>query len=133
MMFNTDSPIGLLAIPFPLRRISVFSPSGSPTIVADKVGFAVDPPCAEVDTVRATFKFLPPARKWASRHIVISDDGTCVAQAIRLGTAVAVSDGSLKDGIGTAAFIIVNDMCGYEHPIVGAMPIPGTIKEGDSH
>ena len=110
MMFNTDSPIVPLAIPSPLRRISVLSPSGSPTIVANKAGFAIDPPLAEVDTVCATFEFLPPERKWASRHIVMSDDGACVAQAICAGTAVAVSDGSLKDSIGTAAFIIVNHM-----------------------
>ena len=56
-----------------------------------------------------------------------------MAQAIRDGTATAVRDGSNKDGIGITAYTIVNHTSEYEHPIVGALLVPGSVKEGDSH
>jgi hypothetical protein len=36
----------------------------------------------------------------------MTDEGKAIAQAIKKGTAIAVSDGSYKDGKGTAAFIL---------------------------
>ena len=63
----------------------------------------------------------------------MSDNGLQVAHAIQNGSAIAVSDGSLKDGIGSVAFIITSSMSGCNNPIFGALPIPGAVKDGDSH
>jgi hypothetical protein len=60
----------------------------------------------------------------------ITDNGQTIAAAIQQGTAVAVSDGSLKLNLGTSAFII----CGpnFTHSIVGVNVLPGCVHDGDS-
>jgi len=45
-----------------------------------------------------------PLNQWAIQEITVLDDGRALAQALRKGTAIAVSDGSYKGGRGTAAF-----------------------------
>ena len=85
----------------------------------------------EVDTVLNTLRLLPHDSRWAVKHICIEDEGQSTAAAICNGTAVAVSDGSLKFGIGSSAFIISNPSC--RHAIVGGNIIPGPVKDGDSH
>ena len=47
--------------------------------------------------------------------------------------AIAVSDGSLKYGIGTAAFMVVSSANIALHPIIGTLLVPGVVKDGDSH
>ena len=69
----------------------MLSPSGSPTIIAGHFGFAIDPPGTEVDTIQAAFDFLPPGRKWASQHIVMSDDGALFERAQQLLSVTAPS------------------------------------------
>lgn len=44
---------------------------------------------------------LDESLKWSLETIEISDEGYAIAQAILDGTAVAVSDGSYKEGRGT--------------------------------
>ena len=100
--------------------------------MVDSSGHAVDVPQAEMDTLSSAISFLLPACKWACRHLVLTNEGAKVAQAICKGSATAVSDGSLKDGIPTAAFAIDNHVCAYKQPIVGALLVPGIVKEGDS-
>jgi hypothetical protein len=51
-------------------------------------------------------KRLPPECRWAVQRFNSSDNGLCIAQAIQNGTAIALSDGSFKDGFGTSAIII---------------------------
>jgi hypothetical protein len=46
---------------------------------------------------------IPQDGQWALRDIQLTDDGRTIAQAIRDGTAIAVSDGSFKDFFGTAS------------------------------
>ena len=57
-------------------------------------------------SLRATIQQLPVDVRWALRDIAASDNGVVIAQALRDGTAVAVSDGSFKDKFGTAAWVI---------------------------
>jgi hypothetical protein len=54
-----------------------------------------------------------------------------VVASIRMGSAIAASDGSLKAGLGTAAFVI-EDGKGTGR-LKGVNKVPGSIKEGDSH
>ena len=133
LVFNTDVPICHEAVPPSLCHIAVRSPSGSPTIAVDSIGYAADAPEVEVDTLCVAIDILPPTHKWACRHVVMLDYGKTMAQAIGAGTAFAISNGSLKDGTGTAAHVLVNHLSEYTHPIVGALPVPGTVKDGNLH
>jgi hypothetical protein len=68
---------------------------------------------------------------WALQHINQTDDGLRISAAISNHTAIAVSDGSLKFGLGTAAFIIEAD--DHLDHIRGVNKVPGPILDGDSH
>jgi hypothetical protein len=48
---------------------------------------------------------LAPATSWAA-HVLVTDDGSAIAAAIREGRCVSVSDGSFKDQYGTSAWAI---------------------------
>ena len=52
-------------------------------------------------------------------------------QAIRDNIAVAVSDASLKHNFGTAAFTI--EGANALHRALGAIIVPGPVKDGDSY
>jgi hypothetical protein len=64
-------------------------------------------------TVPTTFvdylKTLPEDAQWALRDINSTDDGRTLVQAIRDGTAIGISDGSFKDGFGTASCNLTKD------------------------
>jgi hypothetical protein len=62
--------------------------------------------------------------KWAIHTLQYTENGQNIAQALILGTAVAVCDGSYKDQFGTAGFII---QCGDSNKshITGAHVTPG--------
>jgi hypothetical protein len=62
-----------------------------------------DLPATEPTTFAGYLKTLPQDAQWALRDIKLTDDGRTIAQAIRDGTAIAVSDGSFKDCVGTAS------------------------------
>jgi hypothetical protein len=49
---------------------------------------------------------LTPAAKWSIKNYIASDNGEQIAQSITDGSAVAVCDGSYKDGKGSAAWVI---------------------------
>ena len=86
-----------------------------------------------MDTLRQAINILPKNQKWACRHVFMSDDGALVAQAIQDKQAIAVSDGSLKYGKGTAALTVVSATTLALHPIIGTLLVPGVVKDGDSH
>ena len=86
-----------------------------------------NPPAALSDTLRQ----YPSSAHWALKHIKIQDGGNTIAQALQSHTALAVSDGSLKYGYGTASYIIEGP--NSDNHIVGVNEVPGPISEGDSH
>ena len=67
-----------------------------------------------------------PLDQWAIQEITVLNDGRALAQALRKGTAIAVSDRSYKEGRGTAAFILKTSN-NFEPigQIVGVNIIPG--------
>lgn len=71
---------------------------------------------------------LPKEALWATDKLHRKDDGDSFAEAIRQNKAIIVSDGSLKYGLGTAAFILE----GIDTNIIGVNEVPGPISEGDS-
>ena len=74
---------------------------------------------------------LPKDVSWACDQLHHSDNGTFLADCIRAGTAVGVSDGSLKDGFGTAAYVL--EGASQHNRLRGVNKVPGPICEGDSH
>jgi hypothetical protein len=74
---------------------------------------------------------LPDDAKWALDHIITMDDGATIATALQNNTALAVSDGSLKLGFGTAAYVL--EGIDSNNRILGVNEVPGPIKDGDSH
>ena len=74
---------------------------------------------------------MDPSLKWAIDRANIPNEGATLAAALTSGESVAVSDASLKDGLGTAAFVL-------EHTptlerAVGLNIVPGPIEDGDSY
>ncbi len=51
------------------------------------------------------------SEKWCFEHIKQEDNGRTIAKAISDRCAIAVSDGSLRDNYGTAAWVIEGDNC----------------------
>ena len=49
---------------------------------------------------------LDDSAKWAVQNWIATDNGHTIAEAIKSGKAIAVSDGSYKNNLGTAAFVI---------------------------
>ena len=84
-----------------------------------------------VVTIDAAIKALPESARWALKHILLMDQGEQLTVAFQQRSAVAVSDGSLKLGLGTAGFVIEGQ--NGSGRIQGVNKVPGPIKDGDSH
>jgi hypothetical protein len=93
--------------------------------------FPTQPPLPAT-TLSDILQQLPQDAHWAiARCSPIDDNGTYLANAIRAGTAVAVSDGSLKNRFGTAAFTVEGPT--RKHQITGVNIVPGPIFDGQSY
>ena len=75
-------------------------------------------------TVQEAWLRRSPDFNWAITEMTITDNGLEIATALKLGTAIAVSDGSFKDYHGTAAFVLEGANT-REGRIVGVNVIPG--------
>jgi hypothetical protein len=130
--FRTPSNVDAIFLPSNLIRASVTHSRKSSYITVTSTGEArqrVDEPAPA--TLQERIERLPEATKWALKHLQITDNGAAIADAIRNGTAVAMSDGGLKFGLGTAAFVLEGgDSRGR---IRGVNVVPGPIRDGDSH
>jgi hypothetical protein len=74
---------------------------------------------------------LPVSAKWTLQHLQIQGNGEEIAEAIASKKARAACDGSLKVGVGTAAFVLKTGE-GTER-MKGVNKVTGPIKDGDSH
>lgn len=68
--------------------------------------------------------YVHPNDTWSIRSLHYTDDGSNIAQALIMGTAVAVCDGSYKAQFGTAGFVIQRGES-TESRITGAHVTPG--------
>jgi hypothetical protein len=84
----------------------------------DAIPAAIDNPTS----LAAAISQLPLECRWAVQRFDAPDNGMCIALAIQQGTAIAVSDGSFKDGRGTAAIIIEAADTADNIIIVNAIP-----------
>ena len=91
-------------LPEDALRTKVFRKSGSPYVHHTGTMTAAHSEPRTPTTLRASLRRGPSGRRWATRNTKVRDNGVAVARGIRRGEAVAVSDGSFKNGVATAAF-----------------------------
>ena len=75
---------------------------------------------------------LPASQSWATDRVSVEGFAQQIAISIVAGTAIAVSNGSLKDSIGTAAYHIeapVSEQAWIE----GVLLVPGSKRDESSH
>jgi hypothetical protein len=63
--------------------------------------------------------------------INLTDDGLSIAQAIRDGTAIGISDRSFEDGFGTASWVLEGSS--PRHRIRGDNIVPGDTADQGSY
>jgi hypothetical protein len=68
--------------------------------------------------------------RWAVERFAVADGGRTLAEAIRRGRAIAVSDGSYKDDFGTAAYVLEGETAANR--IVCALATPGIPEDQSS-
>ena len=73
----------------------------------------------------------PQGHKWAARVVYRTPSISSILQDIRDGKVIGVSDGSFKDKLGTACWIL-EDASGSER-IVGLVEVPGHDDEHDAY
>jgi hypothetical protein len=92
-------------------------------------GYGLDIPTPNDNTpipsLEDVIENLPPGSRWAVSRFDATDNGTRIAQAIRDGKAIALSDGSFKeDGFGTSALVIEAED-DSEDNIIAVNVVPG--------
>ncbi len=100
------------------------------SVVSSSAHHVQPSPITTATTLEQLILNLPASAQWAVNRLHRQDDGEAFAQAILNGTAIIVSDGSLKLQLGTAAFILEGTENVY---IEGVHAVPGPIQDGDSH
>jgi hypothetical protein len=77
---------------------------------------------------------LPAADQRAILQISLPDGGVGLAHSLSKGTAIAVSDGSFKDGRDTAAFILEDSECPCEASrAIGVNTVPGSVENHSAY
>ena len=74
---------------------------------------------------------LPESALWAVERTSDLHNSQHFANALCDGSAIAVSDGSLKEGLGTSAFVLEGR--DSTNRIQGVNPVPGPLTDGDSY
>jgi hypothetical protein len=81
---------------------------------------------------------LPDEVRWSIQHFSIDDDGVPddgerAAEMIRQGQAIAVSDGSFKDGWGTSALCITGRQAECKYRLWGKNVVPGWESDQEAY
>ena len=130
--YHLPEPLPNEDVPTDLTRITTTQSRNRRYVYFHNAGNADFPiPVAHPTTLSQAFKLFPEPAQWALKYVWHSDNGATIADAIKRHSAIAVSDGSFKLGLGTAAFIIEAD--NHLHNIRGVNKVPGPIIDGDSH
>jgi hypothetical protein len=82
-------------------------------------------------TLAQRIQACPENIRWAVERFAVADGGVMLADAIRRGQAVAVSDGSYKDAFGTAAYVL--EGVNSDNRLVVVLISPGTPDDQTSH
>jgi hypothetical protein len=84
-------------------------------------------------TLTETIDGLPLSSRWAVDCFSAPDNGAAVAESIRVGTAVAISDGSYKDEFGTSALTLEPLVPNSGNCILATNVIPGRPEDQSSY
>jgi hypothetical protein len=124
----------LIAMALPPDAVQATTNHQVPDLTARLVstGAANPPPLIPPSiTVQDHIQALPPGLRWAIDYVTAPTGTATIAQAIALCQCYAVTDASLKDLKGAAAFILVGPSdTGH---ITGVNTVPGPLKKGDSY
>ena len=111
-------------------------PVGHDRIIVHSKETAADeyrPPDAPVPTtLLEALAALPASKAWATEHVSVEGFAQQVAISLVKGSAIAVSDGSLKNSMGTAAYHIEAPVS-EQASIEGLLQVPGSKRDGSSH
>ena len=131
--FATPMPVAAHEVPPTSVRASIWKPKRSHMVTVTSIGSSLSLPTTPPTptTLATALAALPPEAPWALRCLNIQDDGRAVAEAIKQGSAVAGSDGSLKLGLGTSAFAFQRQ--DGTIAVDGANMVLRPVKEGESH
>ena len=131
--YHNPTPMDSTDVPANIQRASVAQPKRSQytTIVNTSPIQHQLPQQPTLTTLASRLKALPESAHWALNPLNYTDEGAYVAQQILTHTAIAVGDGSLKMGLGTAGFTLRGET--DDNKVEGANKVPGPIAEGDSH
>jgi len=95
------------SLPDDAIRATVYGTSNSPRVSLTNSGTHTQLPGeAPPTSIAQMIAQLPDDAKWAIELTDLNVDSTQIAAAVLNGSCTGVSDGSLKDGAGTAAFIL---------------------------
>jgi hypothetical protein len=85
----------------------------------------------EPTTVEEALRLRSRGDRWAVATLDNNDNGQSVAQAIRNGTARAISDGSFKDQLGTSSTVIYGDNA--DNRMITVNEVPGHRQEQSAY
>jgi hypothetical protein len=124
---------GIIATtPTPLHHATVYQLEPDQYVLS---GFGLDTPTAPEETPPSTLAeaiaALPAGSRWAVSCYDATDNGIGVAQAIRDGTAIAISDGSFKEDFGTSALVI--EASDSTDNIIAVNVVPGNLDNQGSY
>jgi hypothetical protein len=94
----------------------------------DSPGPPPTPPSISLSEIITT---LPTGSRWSIQRFDLASSDLLIAQALRDGTAIAVSDGSYKDHHGTSALILQAPQT--QHNIIAVNTVPGNSAFQDSY
>ena len=128
--FSSPTIVPHNAVPVGLHRASVRLSTNGLAHLQSHGPSDISPDVPQPTTLEAAIAALVAAEQWTITDIQHLDNGAYLAQCIQQGTCIAVTDASLKDCIGTAAFKFVGP--DDQAPLKGVNIVPGPIKHGDS-
>jgi hypothetical protein len=85
----------------------------------------------KADTFLQHLSRLDPEEHWCFDYLDMTDDRYIMAEAIKQGNAIAVSDGSFQDQYGPAAWVLEGDSSSGR--ISGAVTAPGNAKDQSAY
>jgi hypothetical protein len=118
--------------PTPFHRATVYQPEPDQYVISR---FGLDAPTAPAETPPSTLAeaiaALPAGSRWAVSCYDATNNGIRVAQAIQDGTAIAISNGSFKEGFGTSALVI--EASDSTDNIITVNVVPGNLADQGSY
>jgi hypothetical protein len=129
--FN-NNPYHTTVMPDNLLPATVEINSSSITMTAHVTDMPLPFPEPDIHSFTDAVEFVNHSDKWAISHLHAPDEGRQLAQSIQQQTAIAVSDGSYADDVGTAGFLLHQEG-DRSQAVVGVNLVPGNANEQSAY